>query len=79
MKEKTNQWQEVSSSLMLYSLFCVPVQERKLRGRWSLEEQQQVSACFLHVRVFSVSRCLAEPCVSIDLAGCKRTVADSRD
>lgn len=65
-----------SSSLVSYLLHCVPVQERKLRGHGLQRSSKFQPVC---ASVFSVSRCLAEPCVSIDLAGCKRTVADGRD
>lgn len=63
-------------ALLPHSLFCAAVLGRKLRGH--CRRSRKATHC-LQPSLFSVSRCLSEPCAAIDLAGCKRTSANGGD
>lgn len=78
MKEKTNQWQEEGESFCV-SLPLVLCSCAGQEAQGPLVFGEAASFSLFVPLCFSVSRCLAEPCVSIDLASCKRTVADGQD
>lgn len=63
-------------ALLPHSLFCAAVAEEEAQGPQS--EQRRGCALFA-TSLFSVSRCLSEPCAAIDLAGCRRTSANGGD